>query len=128
MGGLSNNKPVIIMPFNNKKSVPLLTETWTTKHLDYCLENSITPAAQYLWQWLINEEKLAQEIEPDLAEFNKHIKKVRGKGYCRLTLKNALNQLIEHRIVQLIKQYTWRIVKIITRPLDWLKPKKNLRN
>lgn len=116
------------MPYSDRKSVLHVTETWTIKHRNYCLENSITPAAQLLWEWLIDQEKVAQEIEPDLVEFNKHVKKHRGKGYCRLTLKNALNQLIEHRIIQLIKQYTWRIVKIITRPLDWLLPKKDLRN
>jgi hypothetical protein len=30
-------------------------------------------------------------------------------------------------VVDLIKQFTWSIVRIATRPLDWLKPKKNLR-
>lgn len=100
---------------------------WSQKHEEFCLENQIPPAAKLLWQWLILQG-IGEETEPDLAEFNDWVKRHRGKGYCRLTLKNALSKLIDCRIVNLVKQYTWRIVKIITRPLEWLLPKKNLQN
>lgn len=111
------------MPGNTKLS----NSAWTEQYDAYCLENKITPAAQFLWRHLITEG-VGEEIEIDLSDFNKQVAKHRGKGYCRLTLKNALAQLIDHRVVQLIKEYTWKVVKIVTRPLDWLKPKKNLQN
>ncbi|HLO84909.1 MAG TPA: hypothetical protein VK203_07840 [Nostocaceae cyanobacterium] len=106
-----------------------MTTAWTSKHDAFCLENRVTPSAKLLWHWL---EALAkgnhdQELEPDLKDFNKWVEKHRGKGFCRLTLKNALAQLIDLRVVDLIKQFTWSIVRIATRPLEWLKPKKNLR-
>ena len=99
---------------------------WTEQHDAYCLENKIAPAAKLLWQWLVRQGT-GEETEPDLAEFNEWVTKHRGKGYCRPTLKAALAQLVDHRVVQLVKQFTWRIVRIVTRPLEWLKPKKNCR-
>ncbi|WP_427159416.1 hypothetical protein ACQFX9_25855 [Aliinostoc sp. HNIBRCY26] len=104
---------------------PKLQNTqWTEAHDAYCLENKITPAAKLLWQWLIRQG-IGDEIEPDLKEFNHWVEKHRGKPYHRDTLKDALSQLISCRVVQLAKQFTWNIVRIITRPLDWLKPRKN---
>jgi hypothetical protein len=105
-----------------------LKAQWTQEHDSFCLENKICPSAKLLWQWLINQGELGEESEPDLGEFNQWVAKHRGKGYCRLTLKNAFAQLVESRVIQLLKQYSWKVVKIVTRPLDWLKPKKNLRN
>ncbi|AFY48894.1 hypothetical protein Nos7524_3091 [Nostoc sp. PCC 7524] len=100
---------------------------WTEAHDAYCLENKITPAAKLLWQWLIRQG-IGDEQEPDLKEFNQWVEKHRGKGYTRPTLKDALAQLVDCRVVQIVKQFTWRIVRIVTRPLDWLNPKKNLRH
>lgn len=101
---------------------------WTEEHDAFCLKHRITPAAKLLWQWLMRSYRIGEEVEPDLSEFNEWVEKHRGKGYCRLTLKKALAQLKEHRIIQVLKEYTWKIVKIVTRPLGWLKPKKNLQN
>lgn len=108
----------------------MTTTAWTSEHDAYCLENRITPAAKLLWHWLtiLGKGNHDQELEPDLKDFNRWVEKHRGKGFCRLTLKNALSQLIDLRVVDLIKQFTWSIVRIATRPLDWLKPKKNLRH
>ncbi|BAY16897.1 hypothetical protein NIES21_27310 [Anabaenopsis circularis NIES-21] len=100
---------------------------WTEQHDAFCLENKIAPAAKLLWQWLVRQG-IAEETEPDLAEFNEWVTKHRGKGYTRPTLKAALAQLVELRVVQLVKQFTWRIVRIVTRHLEWLKPKKNYQN
>jgi len=113
---------------NSAKKWAEKDKIWSEKHEEFCLENRLPPAAKLLWQWLMRQGQLGEELEPDLAEFNEWVAKHRGKGYSRPTLKSALNQLIECRIVQMVKKYTWRIVKIITRPLDWLNPKKKLRN
>ncbi|WGV23361.1 hypothetical protein [Halotia branconii] len=109
------------MPENNK----LQNSQWTEQHDAFCLENKLTPAAKLLWQWLIRQG-MGEEIEPDLKEeFNHWVEKHRGKPYHRDTLKEALQQLINCRVVQLVKKFKWHIVRIITRPLDWLKPRKN---
>ncbi|MBD2435834.1 hypothetical protein [Nostoc sp. FACHB-110] len=110
------------MPGNTK----LQNSAWTEQHDAYCLEQQITPSAQFLWRYLITEG-VGTEVEIDLSDFNKQVAKHRGKPYCRLTLKNALLQLAQHRVVNIIREYTWKVVKIVTRPLDWLKPKKNLQ-
>ena len=100
---------------------------WTEKHDEFCLENRLPPAAKLLWQWLVTQSKLSSEIEPDLAEFNAWIAKHRGKGYCRDTLKDALQQLIDLRVIHLIKRFTWCVVRIVTRTLEDLFPRKKSR-
>ncbi len=114
---------LFIMTYKTQKSVAL----WTYKHEEYCLKNKIPRAAQLLWEWFIKTGKVNIETEPDLKDFNNWIKKNRGKGYCRNTLKSAFNTLVENRVVNLIKKYTWHIVKIVTRPLEYLKPKRKLQ-
>lgn len=99
---------------------------WTAKHDAFCLEEGLPPAAKLLWQWLLHHHDQDEEIEPDLKDFNNWVKKHRGKPYCRQTLKDALAKLVDCRIVQVVKQFKWSIARIVTRPLDWLKPKKNL--
>ncbi len=110
------------MTQNKKKYLP----TWTDKHDAFSLKNKLTPCAKLLWRWLMKEGQ-GQEIEPDLNDFNDWVVKHRRQGkYSPNHLKAALKELIECKIVHLVKQYTWRIVKCITRPLSWLTPKKNL--
>jgi hypothetical protein len=99
---------------------------WTAKHDAFCLEEGLPPAAKLLWQWLLHHHDQDEEIEPDLKDFNNWVKKHRGKPYCRQTLKDALAKLVDCRIIQVVKKFTWSIARIVTRPLDWLKPKKNL--
>ncbi|MGM3305092.1 hypothetical protein ACSQ6I_03755 [Anabaena sp. WFMT] len=96
---------------------------WTEKHDQFCLEKHIPPAAKLLWQWLIREG-VNQEVEPDLSEFNHWVKKFRGKGYGHNYLKQMFNLLVEHRVIQTIKQYSWKVFKLIVRPLEWLFPRK----
>ena len=118
------------MTFYNKESVPERTEpdkVWTEKHDEFCLENRIKPSAKLLWQWLIRQCKLSNELEPDLVDFNAWVAKHRLKPFCRKTLKDALQQLIDLRVIHLVKRFTWRVVRIITRSLLDLFPKKKLR-
>ena len=39
-------------------------------------------------------------------------------------LKKALEQLIQSKVIDLVKRYTWRVLKVITKPLAALKPKR----
>ncbi len=108
------------MPQTNKKSI----NHWTENHDEFCLEHKLTPCAKLLWQWLIRQK----DDEPDLKEFNNWVRKHRGKPYCRPSIKTAFNQLVECRVVKLVKQFTWHLVRIITRTIEDLFPKKNCRN
>ncbi|WP_088243839.1 hypothetical protein [Calothrix rhizosoleniae] len=101
---------------------------WTHKHDEFCLENQITPSAKLMWQWLLREGKIGTELEPDLKEFNKWVCKYRGKPYCRPQVKAAFNQLVECRVIQLVKTFTWHLVRIVTRTIADLFPKKNCRH
>ncbi len=99
------------------------TTYWTDKHDEFCLENGLTPCAKLLWQWILRQK----DDEPDLKDFNDWVKNHRGKPYCRLTIKTAFNQLVESRVIKLVKQFTWHLVRIVTRAIDDLFPKKKLR-
>jgi hypothetical protein len=100
-----------------------MPNTWTQQHDQFCLKNSIPPAAKLLWQWLIREG-VAQEIEPDLSEFNHWVEKNRGKGYCHNYLKKMFNLLVEKGVISKIKEFSWKIYRLVVRPLEWLFPRK----
>ncbi|MFN6485983.1 MULTISPECIES: hypothetical protein [unclassified Nostoc] len=117
------------MPENREKnSLP-----WTEEHEAFCYKHHICPAAKSLWQWLMRQGVIAEEVEPDLSEFNATVAKARGKGYSHNYLKHIFDTLVEHRVIQVVKQYSWKIFKLLVRPLEWLKPpikkrEKNLQN
>ncbi|BAY34188.1 hypothetical protein NIES2107_60930 [Nostoc carneum NIES-2107] len=108
-----------------KKPLP-----WTEEHEAFCYQNHIPPAAKSLWQWLMRQGEISAEIEPDLSEFNATVAKSRGKGYSHNYLKQMFELLLNHRVVQVVKQYSWKVFKLLVRPLEWLNPpkKKNLQN
>ncbi len=117
---LYENFSSIIMTQNSTKNL----NPWTEKHEKFCYENKLCPCARALWQWLLKHK----DDEPDLKEFNSWVSKYRGKPYCRPHLKLAFNQLVECRVIVLVKQFTWHLVRIVTRSLADLFPKKNSRN
>jgi hypothetical protein len=106
---------------------------WTEEHEAYCYQHHIPPAAKILWQWLMRQGEISLEVEPDLSEFNTWVEKSRGKGYSHNYLKKMFELLCERRVIQVVKQYSWKIFRLLVRPLDWLKPprkkrEKNLQN
>jgi hypothetical protein len=103
------------------------TLPWTEEHEAFCYQHHICPAAKSLWQWLMRHGVIAEEVEPDLSEFNATVAKARGKGYSHNYLKKIFDQLVEHRVIQVVKQYSWKIFKLLLRPLEWLKPPKKKR-
>jgi len=118
------------MTFYYKNSVPKRTEKdniWTEKHDEFCLENRIKPSAKLLWQWLIRQSKVSSEIEPDLKDFNAWVTKYRRDAYCRDTLKDALQQLIDLRVIHLARRFSWHVVRLVTRSLEDLFPRKKSR-
>lgn len=109
------------MPENlSKKSLP-----WSEEHEAFCYKHHICPAAKTLWQWLMRQGEIATEIEPHLVkEFNAWVAKIRGKGYSAKHLKDIFNQLVESRVIQVIKRFSWSEFRLIVRPLQWLNPPK----
>ncbi|AVH73828.1 hypothetical protein [Nostoc sp. 'Lobaria pulmonaria (5183) cyanobiont'] len=101
--------------------------SWTEAHDAYCYQHHIPPAAKILWQWLIRQGQIASEIEPDLSEFNAWVAKVRGKPYAHNYLKKIFDILVSCRVLQVIKQYSWKITKLLVRPITWLNPPKKVR-
>ncbi|HYX18761.1 MAG TPA: hypothetical protein VE944_31215 [Nostoc sp.] len=111
------------MPENSlKNSLP-----WTESHDTFCYQHHIPPAAKILWQWLMRQGQIASEIEPDLSEFNAWVAKTRGKPYAHNYLKKIFEILVSCRVLQVIKQYSWKITKLLVRPLSWLNPPKKPR-
>ncbi|MBD2413601.1 hypothetical protein FACHB389_34765 [Nostoc calcicola FACHB-389] len=111
------------MPENTYK----INLPWTEEHEAFCYQHHIPPAAKSLWQWLMRQGEIAAEIEPDLSEFNAWVEKLRGKKYTHNYLKQMFELLQNHRVVQVVKQYSWKIFKLLVRPLEWLKPPKKKR-
>lgn len=111
------------MPENSfKNNLP-----WTEEHDAYCYQHHIPPAAKTLWQWLMRQGEIAAEIEPDLSEFNAWVAKSRGRGYAHNYLKQMFDLLQSHRVIQVVKQYSWKIFKLLLRPIAWLNPPKKKR-
>jgi hypothetical protein len=108
----------------NKKS----SGQWTDKYDAHCLEYGLTPSAKLLWQWLVYQGE-NQELEPDLKEeFNKWVGKKRGKPYDPKTLKTAIKQLSDCAVINVLREFSWKVYRIFLRPLEWLTPKKKSRN
>lgn len=103
-----------------KKSIHL----WTEQHEIFCLKNKVPHAAQRLWQWLLWQSDLTEEIEPDLSEFNTWVEKWRGRRYTHNYLKSMFQLLNDLRVISVVKTYCWKIHRLILRPLDWLNPRK----
>lgn len=101
----------------------IMTTSWTEEHDQFCLQLKIPPAAKLLWQWLIRQG-LEDEIEPDLSEFNQWVEKHRGKKYAHNYLKQMFQKLIDCRVVRIAKKFSWKIYRLIVRPLSWLKPRR----
>ncbi|WP_260447128.1 hypothetical protein [Nostoc sp. 2RC] len=96
------------MPENRYK----INLPWSEEHEAFCYQNHIPPAAKSLWQWLMRQGETGSEIEPDLSEFNAWVEKVRGKKYTHNYLKQMFELLQTHRVVQVVKQYSWKIFKL----------------
>jgi hypothetical protein len=94
------------------------TTQWTEKHESFCLKKGIIGSAERLWYWLIQNNPTAEEIEPDLIEFNIWVNRERGRGYCPRQLKNAFNKLIECGVIAPIKRFSWHCFKLRLLPLN----------
>ncbi len=100
------------------------TNLWTEQHERFCLQNKVPHAAQRLWQWLLWQGNLTEEIEPDLSEFNTWVEKWRGRKYTHNYLKTMFQLLNDLRVISVVKTFSWKIHRLVMRPLDWLNPRK----
>jgi hypothetical protein len=105
-------------------------EAWTTAHDAYCLSNKLEGCAKLIWQWLNAHSD--QQHEPDLADFNKWVRKHRGKPFHRDTIKLAWQKLIDSRIINPLKRFTWKVWRIGLKSISSLidskpRPRKSSR-
>ncbi|MEL6580037.1 MAG: hypothetical protein AAFQ14_09810 [Cyanobacteria bacterium J06621_12] len=98
--------------------------TWTKKHQQFALSCRLRPSTINLMMFIMRRAKpfLAQNLEIDLRLFNNWVKRHRGKGYDRKTLKAALAQLDESSkgLILIEKTYTWAIHRLLIRPLSFV--------
>ena len=103
--------------------------TWTKKHQQFALLCSLRPSTIHLLMWIMRRVKPyeMQNLEIDLTLFNDWVKKFRGRGYDRKTLKFALAQIDEctNGLVLTEKSYTWAIHRLIVRPLSFALAQNN---
>lgn len=104
------------------KTIKKFIDQWTDEHEAFCLKLGIKCAAQQLWYWLVTNAGIGKEVEIDLIDFNQLVGQKRGKPYCNRHLKQVFAKLEELEVIKIIKPYSWRVFKLIIRPLDCLKP------
>ena len=106
---------------------------WTKKHDNFCLTHKITAnSAVLLFKSIIRKTKsdTTEEIEIELKNFNRWIKRQRGKGYDPKTLKEALNTICDRSegMVTIHKKYSWHCYKLIVKPVTFFSGEKSPEN
>lgn len=88
----------------------------------FAYESKLTPASQNLYLWLVKNHN---EDADDLRDFDEFIEKHRGKPYHRETLRRSINQLKEHGLIVVAREFRWNILRLALRPLKLLNQKKS---
>ena len=103
--------------------------SWTKKHDEFCLKQKLRPSTCVVLRDILRKANSHSvcEIEIDLRVINQWVKKIRGKGYDRKTLKAALAQLdgCTDGLVLIGKTYTWAVHKVVVRPLSFILAQKS---
>lgn len=87
---------------------------WTEHH--QAVAAGLPPCAVHLWQYLLYKYPGGVPQEIDLEELRFEISQGRSKPYCVQSLKNALwNHLIPQGLVEVIRQFTRRIFRVVAR-------------
>lgn len=102
---------------------------WTERHHAYCLKHNIRCAVLDVYQWLVAQGENV-ELEVDFKhEFNEWVRKKRGKGYHRDTIKKAIAYLAQLGVIRLGKKYSWCVWSLYVISLDRLtQPRKKSGN
>jgi hypothetical protein len=101
----------------------------TEKELAFFLEYNTIPLTQALWEWIAIQGKIGTETEIDLKDFEKFVAKHRGTKFTRWWMLKRFRWLIQHRVIQVIKEFSNTAYRVVLRPFEWLKPrKKNSQN
>ena len=83
-----------------------------TEHHD-AIALTLTPCAGLLYRWLLRQRPAGQQQEVEIAEFAAWTGTERSRPYCLKHIKNALSELIEAGLVEIVRQYTSKIFKLI---------------
>ena len=101
----------------------LNASNWTKQHDEFCLKNSLKPSARLIWEWMLTTKN--NTVEPDLKDFNRWIKRHRGKSYHRDTIKRSWQQLIDVGVIEPKKKYSWNVWRIVLKPIsDFIRSRK----
>lgn len=97
-----------------------MAQTWTEKHLKYCIAQRLTPTAIKLYQWLLGEIQEGYTEVVDLRDFQKMVAKQRGKAHDFRIIQSAVERLAEAGILKTCKKYSNFLWKWTIRPINRL--------
>lgn len=83
-----------------------------TEHHD-AIALTLTPCAGLLYRWLLRQRPAGQQQEVEISEFATWTGTERSRPYCLKHIKNALRELTEAGLVDIVRQYTSKIFKLI---------------
>lgn len=105
-------------------------QNWTEGHLRYCIAQRLTPTAIKLYQWLLTEMQEGWTEIIDLRDFQRLVRKERGKPHDFRVIQTAIERLADAGILKTCKRYSnflWKwTIKPINRLLYPLIPKPKI--
>ena len=79
-----------------------------------CLAFSLTPCTRLLYHFLLRMRPAGTPLEFELSDFKDWTAKNRYKAFCMKWIKQALAQLIDIGLVEVVKRYSSKCFKLIT--------------
>ena len=98
-------------------------KTWTEKHLKFVLKYRLKGVCQTLWEWLIKLSRESKDIEFNLRDFQKYVKRLAGKANCLKWVRIVFKKLVFLRIVSIDKDFGHDSYRINLRHPDAVIPK-----
>ena len=102
----------LLDPSNRRTAMNHIFARITERHDAIAL--TFTPCAGMLYRWLLRQRPAGQQQEVEIAEFAAWTGTERPRPYCMKHIKNALRELIDAGLVEVVRQYTSKIFKLIT--------------
>ena len=88
----------------------------------------LTPCAGALHRWLLRNVPAGYKQEIELEDFRSLTGEGRRRPYCMRHIKNALNQLVDANLVEVVRQYSGCVFKVIARhPEDEKKTSQDVK-
>jgi hypothetical protein len=78
-----------------------------------CLAFRVVPCARFLYHWLLRNAKAGTPQEIELEAFQQFTAIGRSRPYCLKQVRKAFSQLVKLGLVQIVKQYSGTIFKLV---------------